>query len=28
VFDISAISAPPERRALTREGTLARWLFA
>jgi len=28
VFDIGAIGAPPEHRALTREGTLARWLFA
>ena len=28
VFDISAIAAPPERRALARHGTLARWLFA
>ncbi len=28
VFDIGAISAPPERRALAREGALARWLFA
>jgi hypothetical protein len=27
VFDIAAIGAPPERRALTREGALARWLF-
>lgn len=28
VFDIGAISAPPERRALAREGALARWFFA
>jgi hypothetical protein len=28
VFDIGAIGAPPERRALAREGALARWLFA
>jgi hypothetical protein len=28
VFDIAAISAPPERRALAREGAIARWLFA
>ena len=28
VFDISAIGAPPERRALAREGAFARWLFA
>jgi hypothetical protein len=28
VFDIAAIGAPPERRALTREGSLAHWLFA
>ena len=28
VFDIAAIGAPPERRALAREGALARWLFA
>jgi hypothetical protein len=28
VFDIAAIGAPPERRALTRDGALARWLFA
>ena len=28
VFDIAAIGAPPERRALTREGSLAKWLFA
>ncbi|TMC73528.1 MAG: hypothetical protein E6J13_03645 [Chloroflexi bacterium] len=27
VFDIAAISSPPERRALTREGRVARWLF-
>lgn len=28
VFDIAAIGAPPERRALARQGTIARWLFA
>jgi hypothetical protein len=28
VFDIAAIGAPPERRALAREGVIARWLFA
>ena len=28
VFDIAAIGAPPERRALAREGAFARWLFA
>jgi hypothetical protein len=28
VFDIAAIGAPPERRALSREGALAHWLFA
>ena len=28
VFDIAAIGAPPERRALAREAALARWLFA
>jgi hypothetical protein len=28
VFDIAAIGAPPERRALARDGVLARWLFA
>jgi hypothetical protein len=28
VFDIAAIGAPPERRALAHEGALARWLFA
>ena len=28
VFDIAAIGAPPERRALAREGSLANWLFA
>jgi hypothetical protein len=28
VFDIAAIGAPPERRALARDGALARWLFA
>jgi hypothetical protein len=28
IFDIAAIGAPPERRALAREGALARWLFA
>jgi hypothetical protein len=28
VFDIAAIGAPPERRALAREGAIARWLFA
>lgn len=27
VFDIGAIGAPPERRALAREGAIARWLF-
>ncbi len=27
VFDIAAIGAPPERRALARQGALARWLF-
>ena len=27
VFDIAAIGAPPERRTLTRDGALARWLF-
>ena len=27
VFDLAAIGAPPERRALTREAALARWLF-
>ena len=27
VFDLAAIGAPPERRALTREAVLARWLF-
>jgi hypothetical protein len=28
VFDIAAIGSPPERRASTREGAIARWLFA
>jgi len=28
VFDVAAIGAPPERRALAREGAIARWLFA
>jgi hypothetical protein len=28
IFDIAAISAPPERRAFAREGVIARWLFA
>ena len=28
VFDIAAIGAPPERRALARDGALGRWLFA
>jgi hypothetical protein len=28
VFDITAIGSPPERRALTRDGVIARWLFA
>lgn len=28
VFDIAAIGAPPERRALTHDGAIARWLFA
>jgi hypothetical protein len=28
VFDIAAIGAPPERRALARDAALARWLFA
>jgi hypothetical protein len=28
VFDIAAIGAPPERRALAREGFFAHWLFA
>jgi hypothetical protein len=28
VFDIAAISAPPERRALARDARLACWLFA
>jgi len=28
VFDIGAIGAPPERRALARDGAIARWLFA
>jgi hypothetical protein len=28
VFDIAAIGAPPERRALAHEGAIARWLFA
>jgi len=27
IFDIAAIGAPPERRALARAGTLGRWLF-
>jgi len=27
IFDIAAIGAPPETRALARAGTLARWLF-
>jgi hypothetical protein len=27
VFDIGAIGAPPERRALAREGAISRWLF-
>jgi hypothetical protein len=27
IFDIAAIGAPPERRALAREGAIARWLF-
>jgi hypothetical protein len=27
VFDIAAIGAPPERRALAHEGAIARWLF-
>ncbi len=28
VFDISAIGAPPERRALALQGSITRWLFA
>ncbi|MDQ2913525.1 MAG: hypothetical protein M3T56_09740 [Chloroflexota bacterium] len=28
VFDIAAIGAPPERRALARDAAIARWLFA
>jgi hypothetical protein len=28
VFDIAAIGAPPERRGLARQGSIARWLFA
>lgn len=28
VFDVAAIGAPPERRALAREGALVHWLFA
>ena len=28
VFDVAAIGAPPERRALAREGALVQWLFA
>ena len=28
VFDVAAIGAPPERRALARQGSIARWLFA
>ena len=28
IFDISAIAAPPEHRALAHEGAIARWLFA
>ena len=28
VFDIGAIGAPPERRALARDGAIAGWLFA
>ena len=28
VFDVAAIGAPPERRALARQGAIARWLFA
>ena len=28
VFDIAAIGAPPERRALAGQGSIARWLFA
>jgi hypothetical protein len=27
VFDVGAIGAPPERRALAREGAIGRWLF-
>jgi hypothetical protein len=27
VFDIAAIGAPPERRGLARQGSIARWLF-
>ena len=27
VFDIAAIGAPPERRALARQGSIGRWLF-
>ena len=27
VFDVAAIGAPPEHRALVREGAVARWLF-
>jgi hypothetical protein len=28
IFDIAAIGSPPERRVLTRDGAIARWLFA
>jgi len=28
VFDLAALGAPPEHRALAHEGALARWLFA
>lgn len=28
IFDVAALGAPPERRALACEGAIARWLFA
>ena len=28
IFDVAALGAPPERRALAGEGAIARWLFA
>jgi hypothetical protein len=28
IFDLAAVGAPPERRALARAGALGRWLFA